>query len=98
MTFVDKALLQKELVMTIGASTLVNALMFVMNVERRSRLKLHSVFTNRIILTYFPFSCSYCHKQFRRRDGLLLHMTSCTGERPHVFDVCRKCFRVKSEL
>jgi len=85
MTFVDKVLLQKQLVMTIGASTLVNALMFV-NVKRRSRLKLHSIFTKRIICTYFPFSCSYCHKQFRRKDGLLLHMTSHTGERPRVFD------------
>lgn len=79
MTFVDKALLQKQLVTTIGVSTLVNALMFVMNVERRSRLKLHSVFTKRFIWTYFPFSCSYCHKQLRRKDGLLLHVTH-TGE------------------
>jgi len=80
MTFVDKALLQKQLVMTIGTSTLVNALMFVMNVERCYRLKLHSVFTNRIIWTYFPFSCSYCHKQFRRKDGLLLNVMTDTGE------------------
>jgi len=80
MTFVDKALLQKQLVTTIGASTLVNTLMFMMNVERCSRLKLHSVFTKRIIWTYFPFSCSYCYKQFRRKDGLLLHVTTHTGE------------------
>jgi hypothetical protein len=51
----DKDLLQKQLMMTTGASTLVNTFMFVMNVERCSRLKLHSLFTKRIICTYSLF-------------------------------------------
>jgi hypothetical protein len=87
MAFVDKALLQKQFVMTISASTLVNALMFVMNVERRSRLKLHSVFTKRIIWTYFPFSCSYCLKCFRRKDGLLLRVLL-IQESNHMYLMC----------
>lgn len=86
MTFVEKALLQKQLVTTIGASTLVNAFMFVMNVERHSRLKLHSVFTKRIICTYFPFSCPILSQTVQKErwfassyDFLYRRATMCIG-------------------
>ncbi|MPC70534.1 Gastrula zinc finger protein XlCGF9.1 [Portunus trituberculatus] len=45
-----------------------------------------------------PYLCPYCSRRFRRRDGLVLHVRTHTGERPYACPHCRVAFAQKSHL
>ncbi|XP_045598515.1 longitudinals lacking protein, isoforms H/M/V isoform X4 [Procambarus clarkii] len=45
-----------------------------------------------------PYLCAFCSKRFRRRDGLVLHIRTHTGERPYACPHCPVAFAQKSHL
>nr|XP_027231792.1 protein glass-like [Penaeus vannamei] len=45
-----------------------------------------------------PYRCPFCSRRFRRRDGLVLHVRTHTGERPYACPHCPVAFAQKSHL
>ncbi|XP_053630112.1 longitudinals lacking protein, isoforms H/M/V isoform X9 [Cherax quadricarinatus] len=45
-----------------------------------------------------PYCCPFCSRRFRRRDGLVLHVRTHTGERPYPCPHCPVAFAQKSHL
>lgn len=45
-----------------------------------------------------PYLCPFCSRRFRRRDGLVLHVRTHTGERPYSCPHCPVAFAQKSHL
>ncbi|XP_063886879.1 Krueppel-like factor 16 [Scylla paramamosain] len=45
-----------------------------------------------------PFACRFCAKRFKRKDHLVEHERTHTGERPYVCAVCGKSFAKKTNL
>lgn len=45
-----------------------------------------------------PYKCTECHKRFKRKDYLLIHIRTHTGERRHKCDLCSSAFVHPSNL
>uniref|UniRef100_A0A8W7PHW0 Protein krueppel n=1 Tax=Anopheles coluzzii TaxID=1518534 RepID=A0A8W7PHW0_ANOCL len=45
-----------------------------------------------------PFQCTECHKSFKRKDYLLIHIRTHTGERRYKCDLCSSAFVHPSNL
>ncbi|XP_053678266.1 uncharacterized protein LOC128728654 [Anopheles nili] len=45
-----------------------------------------------------PFQCTECHKSFKRKDYLLIHIRTHTGERRYKCDLCTSAFVHPSNL
>ncbi|XP_049543167.1 uncharacterized protein LOC125955896 [Anopheles darlingi] len=45
-----------------------------------------------------PFKCTECHKRFKRKDYLLIHIRTHTGERRYKCDLCSSAFVHPSNL
>lgn len=45
-----------------------------------------------------PYKCTECHKRFKRKDYLLIHIRTHTGERRHKCDMCSSAFVHPSNL
>lgn len=44
------------------------------------------------------FKCKMCSKKFKKRDYLIKHTRTHTGERPYMCKICHRGFTVKSNL
>ncbi|XP_047471700.1 protein tramtrack, beta isoform-like isoform X3 [Penaeus indicus] len=57
-----------------------------------------AVVTGALLYQCRPFACRFCAKRFKRKDHLVEHERTHTGERPYVCSVCGKSFAKKTNL
>ena len=53
---------------------------------------------NALLYQYRPFACHFCSKRFKRKDHLVEHERTHTGEKPYVCFSCGKRFAKKTNL
>ncbi|KAG7165440.1 Zinc finger protein 793-like [Homarus americanus] len=56
------------------------------------------VLTGSLLYQCRPFACRFCAKRFKRKDHLVEHERTHTGERPYVCSICGKSFAKKTNL
>ncbi|XP_069168455.1 protein tramtrack, beta isoform isoform X7 [Procambarus clarkii] len=56
------------------------------------------VVTGSLLYQCRPYACRFCSKRFKRKDHLVEHERTHTGERPYVCSVCGKSFAKKTNL